>query len=246
MTVRGVEIETQSIQTVSSPAAGVDEHTLRAACRSALSVPAGAVPAAATLHAPAPTADFPASAIARVMAQEAIREARTGRSPLRRIVLAYSHPTGYPEFASTVSGYVKHLVDVLIWGPMVTVDAIIQTDAGIVLVERRNPPLGLALPGGFVDYGESLEDAVRREAREETALELQDLSQVHTYSDPSRDPRFHTVTTVFSARAEGKPQAGDDAAAVRVVTPAELAGLTFAFDHGQIVEDWIRGRYRKA
>jgi 8-oxo-dGTP diphosphatase len=94
------------------------------------------------------------------------------------------------------------------------------------------------MPGGFVDYGESLEDAVRREAREETGLDLLDLQQFHTYSDPSRDPRFHTITTVFSARAEGKPRAGDDAAAARVVAPADIGGLAFAFDHRTVIEEW--------
>jgi ADP-ribose pyrophosphatase YjhB (NUDIX family) len=120
------------------------------------------------------------------------------------------------------------------------VDAIIQVPAGIVLVERSGPPLGLALPGGFVDYGESLEQAVTREAREETGLELLDLQQFHTYSDPSRDPRFHTITTVFSARAEGEPKAGDDAAAIRVVPVNEIGALSFAFDHGRVLEEWMK------
>jgi ADP-ribose pyrophosphatase YjhB (NUDIX family) len=74
------------------------------------------------------------------------------------------------SFERTIHGYPRHFLDVLIWGPFVTVDAPIQTGGGIVLIERRNPPLGFALPGGFVDYGESLEDAVRREAREEPGL----------------------------------------------------------------------------
>ncbi|HYW82191.1 MAG TPA: NUDIX domain-containing protein, partial [Spirochaetia bacterium] len=83
---------------------------------------------------------------------------------------------------------------------------------------------------------------VVREAREETGLELMDLAQFHTYSEPSRDPRFHTVTTVFSARAEGVPQAGDDAADVRVASAAELEQLPFAFDHKQVLQDWRAGR----
>ncbi len=143
-----------------------------------------------------------------------------------------------------MDGYLRHLLDVLIWGPFVTVDAIIEVPTGIVLVKRSNPPLGFALPGGFVDYGESLENAVRREAVEETGLELQDLRQFHTYSDPSRDARFHTITTVFSARAQGLPRAGDDAADVRVVTASEIHDLPFAFDHRQVLEDWLAARQR--
>jgi ADP-ribose pyrophosphatase YjhB (NUDIX family) len=143
-------------------------------------------------------------------------------------------------FAKTANGYLRHMLDVLIWGPFVTVDAIIEVPTGIVLVKRSNPPLGYALPGGFVDYGESLEAAVHREAMEETGLELQDLKQFHTYSDPTRDPRFHTITTVFSARAVGTPRAGDDAAEVHIVQRDSLDGLSFAFDHGQVLKEWAR------
>jgi ADP-ribose pyrophosphatase YjhB (NUDIX family) len=99
--------------------------------------------------------------------------------------------------------------------PRITVDIIIELDEGIVLIERKNPPHGWALPGGFVDYGESLEAAATREAKEETGLEVELLRQFHTYSDPGRDPRGHTVSTVFVARASGVPQAADDAQAAR-------------------------------
>jgi len=175
----------------------------------------------------------------KVLAQEAIRVARSGDASLKRIILCCAEETAFRSFEKTVRGYVRHFLDALIWGPFVTVDAIIETAGGIVLVERSNPPLGFALPGGFVDYGESLEEAVVREAREETGLELKDLEQFHTYSDPRRDPRFHTITTVFSARAEAAPRAGDDAAAVRVVPITEIRGLSFAFDHGEVLRDWI-------
>lgn len=85
--------------------------------------------------------------------------------------------------------------------PVPTVDIIIEYAAGIVLVERKNPPYGWALPGGFVDYGETVEQAARREAGEETGLAIDDLRMFHVYSDPERDPRHHTITTVFVARA---------------------------------------------
>ena len=127
--------------------------------------------------------------VAKIMVQEAIRVARAGPSSVRRIMLCFSGQEGFELFSRTANGYLKHFLDVLLWGPFLTVDAIIEVTGGIVLVERSNPPLGYALPGGFVDYGESLEDAVRREAREETDLELLDLAQLHTYSDPQRDPR---------------------------------------------------------
>jgi ADP-ribose pyrophosphatase YjhB (NUDIX family) len=179
----------------------------------------------------------------KIMVQEAIRVARAGGSRLQRILYYCAGEKEFEDFSRTVNGYVKHLLEVLIWGPFVTVDAIIEIPAGLVLVKRRNPPLGFALPGGFVDYGESLEEAVRREAREETGLELLDVRQFHTYSDPARDPRFHTVTTVFAARSTGTPEAGDDAADVRVIAPGEIAALPFAFDHRQVLTEWLAARH---
>ncbi|MEW6427973.1 MAG: NUDIX hydrolase [Thermodesulfobacteriota bacterium] len=124
--------------------------------------------------------------------------------------------------------------------PLVTVDAIIQMAGGIVLIERRNPPFGWALPGGFVDYGETLEQAVLRETREETGLELDDLRQFHTFSDPGRDPRHHTVSTVFAATGRGRLQAGDDAARAAVFPLDNLPPLVF--DHRTIIDAYFRLR----
>lgn len=121
--------------------------------------------------------------------------------------------------------------------PLVTVDIIIETEGGIVLIERRNPPHGWALPGGFVDYGETLEHAARREALEETGLIIHRLHQMHTYSDPGRDPRHHTISTVFIAQAEGILLAGDDAAKAGVFTETTLPPL--AFDHGDILNAYF-------
>lgn len=126
--------------------------------------------------------------------------------------------------------------------PSPTVDLIIELPGHrIVLIERKNPPHGYALPGGFVDYGESLEDAARREALEETGLKVELVRQFHTYSDPSRDPRKHTITTVFIARAAGTPQAGDDATAILLADRDSLPFLVF--DHGRILEDYFANRY---
>lgn len=122
--------------------------------------------------------------------------------------------------------------------PIPTVDIIIEQEGGIVLIERKNAPHGWAIPGGFVDYGESLEEAAVREAVEETGLDVRLVFQLGTYSDPGRDPRFHTISTVFVAAAEGTPRAGDDAIKAAVVRPDALpAGL--AFDHGRILNDYI-------
>lgn len=124
--------------------------------------------------------------------------------------------------------------------PFVTVDMIIELPDGIVVIERLNPPYGWALPGGFVDMGESLEDAACREAKEETNLDLKNLQQMHTYSDPKRDPRFHTVSTVFIAKGEGKPQSGDDAKNLKIVPYADVLKIDYAFDHKLIVADYLK------
>ena len=132
--------------------------------------------------------------------------------------------------------------------PVPTVDVIIEYEGGIVLVERRNPPPGWALPGGYIDYGESAEDAAVREAREETGLDISALSQFRVYSDPKRDCRMHTITIVFVARGEGKLVAGDDARRAVAVSPESLPER-MAFDHRRIISDYAAaaaGRPRNA
>ncbi len=121
--------------------------------------------------------------------------------------------------------------------PVPTVDIIIELADGIVLIERKNPPFGWALPGGFVDYGESFEVAAVREALEETGLAVTLTKQFHTYSDPSRDSRQHTASTVFIGTAQGRPQGGDDAARAEVFTKDNLPELVF--DHAKILADYF-------
>jgi len=125
--------------------------------------------------------------------------------------------------------------------PLVTVDIIIELGDGIVLIERKNPPHGWALPGGFVDYGESLEAAAIREAKEETCLDVRLIEQFHTYSNPKRDPRHHTISTVFIAKAEGIPRGADDARAARVVREYDLPEPV-VFDHPRILRDYFSFR----
>src|SRR3989338_5842212 len=130
--------------------------------------------------------------------------------------------------------------------PKLTVDILIEFEKdskgmGIVLIERKNPPLGWALPGGFVDYGESLEQTAIREAKEETSLDVTLIRQLHTYSEPSRDPRHHTVTAVYIAKASGIPKAMDDAKNVGIFTKDQLPPLVF--DHIHILNDYFSKRY---
>jgi 8-oxo-dGTP diphosphatase len=123
--------------------------------------------------------------------------------------------------------------------PLLTVDIIIELAGGsIVLIERKNPPHGWALPGGFVDYGERIERAAVREAKEETSLEVTLTEQFYTYSDPARDRRHHTVSTVFIATAQGVPRGADDAKVARAVREDDLPA-PLVFDHGQILRDYF-------
>lgn len=123
--------------------------------------------------------------------------------------------------------------------PKLTVDAIIRVSDGIVLIKRKYPPYGWALPGGFVNVGETVEEAACREAEEETGLKISDLWLVGVYSDPNRDPRFHTASVVFGAKAEGKPRGSDDAVQAVVFKDDELP-QSIVFDHMRIIRDFFR------
>jgi len=131
--------------------------------------------------------------------------------------------------------------------PVPTVDVIIEMKGPatkkIVLIKRKNPPYGWALPGGFVDYGESLEEAAVREAHEETSLRVRLIRQFHTYSDPARDARQHNITTVYIAEAEGNPAGRDDAIEAAVFSPDGLPE-EMAFDHREIISDYIKDRWK--
>ena len=127
--------------------------------------------------------------------------------------------------------------------PIPTVDIIIEIGPnGIVLIKRKNPPYSWAIPGGFVDYGESLEEAAVREAKEETDLDVKLIKQFHTYSDPKRDPRHHSISTVYIAKAEGVPKAKDDALEIGVFDESNLPD-EIAFDHRSILKDFFKKKF---
>ncbi|HEY5996557.1 MAG TPA: NUDIX hydrolase [Candidatus Deferrimicrobiaceae bacterium] len=125
--------------------------------------------------------------------------------------------------------------------PVPTVDVIIETGEGIVLIRRKNPPPGWAIPGGFVDVGENIRDAAVREALEETGLRVTLTALLGVYSEPDRDPRQHTISTVFVGTAEGIPQGMDDAAEASLFTEDTLPE-PIAFDHAKILADYFRFR----
>ncbi|MBN2831312.1 MAG: NUDIX domain-containing protein [Candidatus Omnitrophica bacterium] len=174
------------------------------------------------------------------MAQEVWRYLREEKTEIKEITFCLYDKAAYEVFNKGVIKYLEHILYKLGNGPFTTVDAIIEIDGDIVIIQRSNPPFGWALPGGFVDYGESLEEAVVREAKEETSLDITDVKQFHTYSDPKRDPRFHTIGTVFIAKAKGTPKAGDDAAGLKVISLKDIEKYDFAFDHKKILEDYLK------
>jgi 8-oxo-dGTP diphosphatase len=112
----------------------------------------------------------------------------------------------------------------------------------IVLIRRKNEPLGWALPGGFVDYGETVEQAAVREAKEETGLDIELVRQFHVYSKSDRDPRGHMMSTVFVAKASGVPRGGDDAEEAVAFSPGDMPE-DIVFDHRQIIDDYLGSKY---
>ena len=125
--------------------------------------------------------------------------------------------------------------------PAPTVDIIIELvdrpHRPIILIERQNEPYGWAIPGGFIDYGESVENAAKREAQEEVSLGVELVEQFHVYSDPKRDPRKHTLSIVFLATATGTPKATSDAKSLKIFNPWEVPS-NLCFDHDQILRDY--------
>ena len=188
--------------------------------------------------------NFPEVGAAKIMAQELFRHLWFERrdTSLKEIAFVLFDRPAYELFSKNVVSYLEYIIHKIQEGPFITVDIIIELSGGIVLIERSNPPYGWAIPGGFVDYNESLEDTAVREAKEETSLDIYDLAQFHTYSKPGRDPRFHTVTTVFTAKAKGKPQAGSDAANLKIFKPEEIMKIKLAFDHKQVIGDYLKLR----
>lgn len=197
--------------------------------------------------------------MAKIMTQEVMKYARRSNVRLREVIFCLPDQKTFEIFDREAGSYIRHFQALAGAAPYITVDIIIECSAeilkrwggdlsesdepqpqgGIVLIERSNPPYGWALPGGFVDYGESLEQAAAREAREETNLEVVDLRQFHTYSAPERDPRFHTISTVFIGEGRGEPKAGDDAKRLKIVRYEDLPELNYAFDHKEIIEEYL-------
>ncbi len=186
------------------------------------------------------TGGFPYEIASKVMAQEVFRYLKETKEPsLEKIEFVLYSDEAFEIFKKNVNEYLDHLQNKLYEGPFLTVDGIIAYEGGIVLIERTNPPLGWAFPGGFVDYGESVEDAVKREVKEETNLDFNDIKLFSVSSDPKRDIRFHTVSVIFTGKGKGNLIASSDAQNAKVYKLDALPEK-IAFDHRAIIEDYIK------
>ncbi len=180
----------------------------------------------------------------KIAAQEFFRVVKAKKNPkLKKVLFLTDTDSICKVLKKNVISYLKHLK--INRGPFLTVDGIIRYKKGIILIERANPPLGWALPGGFVDYGEKLEEAVVREVKEETGLDFKSVKQFKVYSEKNRDPRFHTVSVVFAGTGQGRLKAASDAknAAVFQIKSRDLLRnlpAKIAFDHKKIIEDFIK------
>ncbi len=179
----------------------------------------------------------------KIMAQEVFRYIRDTEKPsLKRVVFVLNSDKPFKIFEKNVIDYLTYINNKINEGPFLTVDGIIEYERGIVLIERSNPPLGWALPGGFVDCGESVEAAVVREVKEETSLDFVDYKEFKVCSAPDRDPRFHTVSVVFTGKGQGKMQAASDAKAAKVFKLDSLPEK-IAFDHWEIIQEYIKSKF---
>lgn len=216
-----------------------DEFKIRESCKNALKVANELKLSSIALPAlGCGVGGFPIIGAAKIMAQETLRHLRETKSTLKEIIFCLYDKAAYDVFQRDALGYLDYIENQL-QSPFATVDTIIDINGEIVLIKRTNPPFGWAIPGGFVDYGESLESAAKREALEETSLKVENVKQFHTYSDPKRDPRFHTISTVFTATATGTPKADSDAADVKLFKENDLPEK-MAFDHRQILSDYFK------
>ncbi|MFT5387055.1 MAG: O-acetyl-ADP-ribose deacetylase (regulator of RNase III) [Candidatus Omnitrophota bacterium] len=217
-----------------------DEHKLRQACVNALKVADElGVKSIAFPALGCGIGNFPLIGSVKIMTQEILKYTRRNDGSLEEITLCFYDKKAYELADKTARGYLRHVIENLGPEPYYTVDIIIEVPDGVVLIERSNPPYGWALPGGFVDPGETLQQGAIREAREETNLDLENVKEFNKYSDKDRDPRFHTISTVFTARGVGEAHFGDDAKGLKIIAKEDLLNNEYAFDHHKIIQDYL-------
>lgn len=182
--------------------------------------------------------------VAKIMVEEVLKYF-SKKFLLEEINFILYKRSDYENFYRVFEEYLRNLTKKTYKNPIPTVDIIIEYSDGIVLIERKNYPFGWAIPGGFVEYGESCEETAIREAKEETGLDIEDLKQFKTYSKPDRDPRFHTISTVFIGKGKGILSGGDDAKNAKVFKKENLPE-NIVFDHKEILKDYFDYKLRSS
>ncbi|MCA9399065.1 MAG: NUDIX domain-containing protein [Candidatus Omnitrophica bacterium] len=185
---------------------------------------------------------FSALGAAKIIVQEILKFCRHTDTGVGEITLCLYDDETFRVFDKEARGYIHHVLENLGDEPYYTADIIIELPEGIILIERSNPPYGWALPGGFLDPGENQREAAIRETKEETNMDLEDLREFGVYGEKGRDPRFHTITTVFVGKGVGTPQFGDDAKGLKIVPYEELMNHEYAFDHKDVIRHYLEGR----
>jgi O-acetyl-ADP-ribose deacetylase (regulator of RNase III) len=181
---------------------------------------------------------IPLDKAARIMLEEVIHYAQWNHN-LQRVLFVLYTDEAFNIFSEIMTERFVRTMQKLTNNPIPTVDIIIDNGESIVLIERKNPPFGWALPGGFCELGESVEVGAFREAEEETGLKVENSKQFHVYSDPKRDPRFHTISVVFTATTNKQPKADSDAKDAKFFSEDNLP-QEIAFDHRKIIDDYFR------
>lgn len=183
--------------------------------------------------------DYDASPASKIFTQEIFKYLKENDDYALRYLTVVVSEESFKIYKKNIEGYLSYMLYKGLLGPYVTVDGIVEYQDGLVLIERSNPPLGYALPGGFVDYGESVETAVVREIKEETNLDFYDFELLKVSSEPNRDPRFHTVSIVYYGKGKGELCAGDDAAQAHVFRLDALPEK-MAFDHKDLINEYLK------
>lgn len=180
----------------------------------------------------------------KIMAQEIFKFVHFDTpGSVEKITFALFSDEAVEAFESNVKNYIEYIYQKIQKGPFITVDGIIPMGDGIILIERSNPPSGWALPGGFVDWGETVEEAVKREVKEETNIDTGKLEFFGVYSSADRDPRFHTVSCVYIIEPKNKDfKASSDAKNIALYSKEQLKSIKIAFDHREIIEKFFEKR----
>jgi ADP-ribose pyrophosphatase YjhB (NUDIX family) len=188
-------------------------------------------------------AGFAYEKAAKIMIEEVLSFCQNNNN-LKEIIFVLNDKKSYRIFKDVIRERFDKVKKKIQQHPIPTVDIIIEKEGKVILIERKNPPFGWAIPGGFVELDESVETSAQREAEEETGIKVKNLKQFRVYSEPGRDPRFHTISCVFTAQSDSEPKASTDAKKAEFFTKFNLPD-NIVFDHRKILKDYFDSRNKE-